>query len=127
MRAGISESTRPAAAKELDRPQIINNRPLAVSLPRPDEFLRLTIAHALVELQIRRTMAARGLNKIPLYPESRACASPSAVRIFEVFDGLTRQHLIDTDGGVVQTFAPELTKLQAVLLDLLGVPEDRYQ
>src|ERR1019366_4877723 len=41
MRAGISESTRPAAAKEPDRPQIINNRPLAVSLPRPDEFLRL--------------------------------------------------------------------------------------
>ena len=44
MRAGISESTRPAAAKELDRPQIINNRPLAVSLPRPDEFLRLVAA-----------------------------------------------------------------------------------
>jgi hypothetical protein len=43
MRAGISESTRPAAAKEPDRPQIINNRPLAVSLPRPDEFLRLTV------------------------------------------------------------------------------------
>jgi RimJ/RimL family protein N-acetyltransferase len=43
MRAGISESTRPAAAKEPDRPQIINNRPLAVSLPRPDEFLRLGI------------------------------------------------------------------------------------
>ena len=41
MRAGISESTRPATAKELDRPQIINNRPLAVSLPRPDEFSRL--------------------------------------------------------------------------------------
>jgi hypothetical protein len=45
MRAGISESTRPAAAKELDRHQIINNRPLAVSLPRPDEFLRLVAAH----------------------------------------------------------------------------------
>jgi hypothetical protein len=41
MRAGISESTRPAAAKELDRPQIINNRPLAVSLPRPDEGSRV--------------------------------------------------------------------------------------
>jgi hypothetical protein len=27
----------------------------------------------------------------------------------------------------VQTFAPELTKLQAVLLDLLGIPETRYQ
>jgi hypothetical protein len=48
MRAGISESTRPAAAKELDRPQIINNRPLAVSLPRPDEFLRLRAVHPVI-------------------------------------------------------------------------------
>jgi len=47
MRAGISESTRPATAKELDRPQIINNRPLAVSLPRPDEFSRLDFEAAL--------------------------------------------------------------------------------
>jgi hypothetical protein len=49
------------------------------------------------------------------------------VRIFEVFGGLSRQHLTDTSGAVVQTFAPELTKLQAVLLDLLGIPETRYQ
>jgi hypothetical protein len=90
-------------------------------------FNRALVVHAFVELQIRHTMAARGLNKIPLYPESCACASPSAVRIFEVFDGLTRQHLIDTDGGVVQTFAPKLTRLQVALLDLLGVPGDRYE
>ena len=48
MRAGISESTRPAAAKELDRPQIIDNRPLAVSLPKPDEFSRLGVVRELV-------------------------------------------------------------------------------
>jgi hypothetical protein len=41
MRAGISDPTRPHAAKELDGLQIIDNRPLAVSLPRPDEFSRL--------------------------------------------------------------------------------------
>jgi transposase len=89
-------------------------------------FIALLV-HALVELEIRRAMAARGLKKIPLYPEHRACASPSAVRIFEIFDGLARRHLIDTHGHVVQTFPPELTELQAVLLALLGVPEDRYR
>ena len=85
------------------------------------------LVHALVELEIRRTMAARGLKKIPLYPEHRDCSSPSAVRIFEIFGGLSRRHLIDTTGHVVQTFPPELTKLQAILLDLLGVPEDCYR
>jgi transposase len=89
-------------------------------------FIALLV-HALVELEIRRAMAARDLAKIPLYPEHRPCESPSAVRIFEVFGGLSRQHLTDTSGAVVQTFAPELTKLQAVLLDLLGIPETRYQ
>jgi hypothetical protein len=85
------------------------------------------LVHALVELEIRRAMAARGLKKIPLYPDHRACASPSVVRISEIFDGLARRHLIDTHGHVVQTFPPELTELQAVLLALLGVPEDRYR
>ena len=85
------------------------------------------LVHALVELEIRRTMAARGLKKIPLYPEHRDCSSPSAVRIFEIFGGLSRRHLIDTTGHVVQTFPPELTELQAILLDLLGVPEDCYR
>src|SRR5664279_111499 len=64
--------------------------------------------------------SCRKTQKIPLYPEHRACASPSAVRIFEIFDGLARRHLIDTHGHVVQTFPPELTELQAVLLALLG-------
>ena len=85
------------------------------------------LVHALVELEARRAMTARGMKKIPLYPEHRACASPSAVRIFEIFDGLARRHLIGTNGQMIQTFPPELTELQAVLLDLLGVPKDRYR
>src|ERR1017187_6933558 len=67
MRAGISESTRPAAAKELDRPQIINNRPLAVSLPRPDEFLRLAdgaFSHRETRLEGRRVRFDMAADKI---------------------------------------------------------------
>jgi len=68
-------------------------------------------------------MAARGTKRIPLCPEQRACESPSAALIFEIFDSLARRHLIGTNG----TFPPELTELQLVLLDLLGVLEDRYR
>lgn len=89
-------------------------------------FIALLV-HALVELEIRRAMKARGIKRIPLYPENRPCSAPSAVRIFEVFGGLARQHLIDVSGAVVQTFSPELTKLQVVLLDLLGVPVGQYR
>src|ERR1019366_546506 len=63
MRAGISESTRPAAAKEPDRPQIINNRPLAVSLPRPDEFLRLKTGGSYdISIWWRNTMISMSLS-----------------------------------------------------------------
>jgi hypothetical protein len=72
-------------------------------------------------------MDARAMKKILLYPEHRACESPSTVRIFEIFDGLARRHLIGTSGQVVPTFPPELTELQRVLLDLLEVPEERYR
>jgi len=53
--------------------------------------------------------------------------SPSAVRLFEIFDGRARRHLIDANGAMIQTFPSELTELQRTLLDLLGVPEDRYR
>jgi transposase len=89
-------------------------------------FIALLV-HALVELEIRRAMAERALRKIPLYPEQRACTSPSAVRLFEIFGDLARRHLIGPDNETVQTFPPELTELQVILLDLLGVPVDCYR
>ncbi len=49
------------------------------------------------------------------------------MRLFEIFDGLARRQLIDTNGETIQTFPPELTELQVIQLDLLGVPEGRYQ
>ena len=83
------------------------------------------LVQALVERQIRQAMATSGVASIPLYPEDRDCAAPSASRIFEVFNGLARHELL-SDGRIVQTFAPELTRLQAQVLDLLEVPHSAY-
>jgi hypothetical protein len=55
---------------------------------------------------------SRKLAEIPLYPEGRGCPAPSAPRIFSILNGVARRHLINTDGQLLQTFPPELTKLQ---------------
>jgi transposase len=83
------------------------------------------LVQALVERQIRRAMAASGTASIPLYPEDRECGAPSAPRIFEIFSGLARHELV-SNKRIVQTFAPELTHLQAQVLDLLEVPHSAY-
>lgn len=88
------------------------------------QFVALLV-QALVERQIRRAMAASGIASIPLYPEDRECAAPSAPRIFEIFSGLARHELV-SNGRIVQTFAPELTRIQAEVLDLLKVPHSAH-
>jgi transposase len=89
-------------------------------------FIALMV-QALIERDIRHAMASAHLKELPLYPEGRGCSAPSAPRILEIFTGLARQHLIGADDAVIQTFSPELTKLQQIVLDLLGVPELSYR
>ena len=89
-------------------------------------FIALLI-QALVEREIRSAMKARALKELPLYPEGRGCSAPSAPRIFEIFAGVARQQLIGANGEIIKTFSPELTKLQRIVLELLGIPESRYR
>ena len=88
------------------------------------QFLALLIG-ALIERQIRTAMAATHAADIPLYPEFRGCASPSAERVLEIFADLTRHQLRRHD-QLVQTFQPELSPLQLQVLQLLGVPTTTY-
>jgi len=78
------------------------------------------LVNALVERQVRRTMAERGIKRLPLYPEDRECRAPSAERILETFASLQR-HLLCKDGEVIQRFDPELTPLHRKLLGLAGL------
>ena len=84
------------------------------------------LTEALLEREIRTAMRTEGLAGIPLYPELRNCPTPSAPRILEIFDDLTRHQLINTDDQIVQTFQPQLTPLQQQVLDLLHIPASIY-
>ncbi|MGH2990513.1 MAG: IS1634 family transposase [Solirubrobacterales bacterium] len=87
-------------------------------------FLALLL-HAVVERELRRAMARQGIDRLPLYPEARACRAPTAARVFELFVGVSRHRLL-RHGELVQVFEPKLTALQEQLLDLLGVPLGAY-
>jgi transposase len=83
------------------------------------------IVSALLERQVRRAMADRGVKRLPLYPEDRECRAPSAERILEVFAGLQRS-LLRKDGQIVQRFDPDITALQRRVLALLGLPPEAF-
>ena len=80
------------------------------------------LVQALIERQIRSAMKTAGLQQLSIYPEDRGCAAPTTARILDIFTGLARHHLTDQHGRHVQTFQPQLTELQALVLDLLEVP-----
>ena len=88
-------------------------------------FIAMLIA-ALIERTIRRAMADAGLTELSLYPEDRGCVAPTTARILDIFTGIARHQLAAPDGTVLRTFQPELTELQAQVLDLLGIPSSVY-
>jgi hypothetical protein len=88
------------------------------------QFIAL-LACCLIERELRHAMKREQITDLPLYPEDRSCTAPTATRVFDHLAALQRHHLIG-DGHTVQTLQPQLTPLQAQLLDLLGVPTSAY-
>jgi transposase len=88
------------------------------------QFIAL-LTCCLIERELRAAMARQQITDLPLYPEDRSCTAPTATRVFDHLAPLQRHHLI-RDGHTVQTFQPQLTPLQAQLLDLLAVPASAY-
>ena len=88
-------------------------------------FFALVI-QALIEREIRAGMKAARRASIPLYPELRACAAPSAHRVLEIFAHVARHVVRDADGVTLRVCEPTLTPLQLQVLDLLGIPASDY-
>lgn len=83
------------------------------------------LCSCLIERELRHAMAHEQITELPLYPEQRPCKLPTAARTIELFATLTRHHLT-RHHQLIQTFQPQLTPLQAQLLDLLSVPATAY-
>jgi hypothetical protein len=84
------------------------------------------LVHALVERELRRAMAAKGIPSLPLYYEHRACAAPTAARVFELLGPLASTAVFHA-GELLAVSPPALDPLQRQILSLLGVPASAYR
>jgi len=83
------------------------------------------LVQALLEREIRLSMARTQIDSLPLYPEERECKAPSAQRVFELFAPLAR-HRLRKSGRMIQIFQPELSTLQRQILGLMGIRANAF-
>lgn len=84
------------------------------------------LVHALVERELRRAMAEEGVASLPLYYEDRACAAPTAARVFEVLGPLCHTAIYSGDDLLTVT-PPSIDPLQQRILTLLKIPARAYE
>jgi hypothetical protein len=83
------------------------------------------LAESILERELRRAMAKKGIEGLPLYPEGRACRRPTARRVIDLFEDVQRHTPVTGEGSPVE-FTTELTRLQRKVLRLLGM-SDAYE
>ena len=80
---------------------------------------------ALLEREVRNTMAAQGIKSIPLYPEEREASRPTTTKILDLFERVSTYTIVEHD-RVVEEFKDELTDTQRAVLKCLSISEDDY-
>ena len=88
-------------------------------------YFFVLLVESLLERELRRAMAAKEIEGLPLYPEGRACRRPTARKVIDLFEDVQRHTLVAGKEPPVE-FTTELTRLQRKILRLLGM-SDTFQ
>ena len=86
-------------------------------------FIALLI-DGLVERETRRAMKEQKITTLPIYPEARACAHPTANKVFDLFRDV-RLHRVLTP-GLTRYQPDELSPVQLQVLGLLKLPVEKF-
>ena len=87
-------------------------------------FIALMI-QALIERTVRQTMADRKIPAIALYPEDRDASHPTTAKIMGIFEDLSTYQL-RLSPKETKEYRDDLTDVQKIILDLLGLTEQAY-
>ncbi len=87
-------------------------------------FLAL-ILQAVIERQVRKMMKQEEIDALPIYPEDRPAAHPTATKIFALFEGLST-YTVKRGTHSAEHYRDELTPVQIKVLSLLGLNENDY-
>ena len=80
---------------------------------------------SLIERKLRLAMQKKKIDSLPIYPEDRACPSPTIFDIARLFRNVERYEV--TEGDKTLIFPAELTDIQKEVLNLLELPVAAYQ
>jgi transposase len=83
-------------------------------------YFFVLLTESLLERELRRAMAKKEIESLPLYSEERACRHPSARRVIDLFEEVQRHTLSKGKEAPIE-FVTELTPLQQRILRLLGM------
>ncbi|HEX7511027.1 MAG TPA: IS1634 family transposase [Chitinivibrionales bacterium] len=87
-------------------------------------FLAL-ILQAVIERQVRKMMKEAEIEALPIYPENRPAAHPTATKIFALFEGIST-YTVKREGRRSDYYRDELSPIQIKVLKLLGLKESDY-
>jgi transposase len=88
-------------------------------------YFFVLLVQTLLERELRQAMASKGIESLPLYPESRPCSRPTTARVIEVFEPIQR-HLLIVGDNEPECLVTELTPLQRQIIKLLGLSTAEY-
>jgi len=80
---------------------------------------------SLIERKLRLAMRKKKIASLPIYPENRACPSPTIFDIARLFRNVERYEVTEGDNTLI--FPAELTDIQKEVLNLLEIPVAAYQ
>ena len=87
-------------------------------------YFLVLLVQTLLERELRRAVASRGFDCLPLYPEGRDCSMPTTRRLLDVFEPV-QQHRLGSGAEAIM-FVTELTPLQRELCKMLDVAPRGY-
>ncbi len=87
-------------------------------------YFFVLLVQTLLERELRQAMLDEQIEDLPLYPEGRACQSPTARRVIDVFEPIQR-HQIDRH-ETTDVLVTKLSPLHRQLIKLLGLKPTQY-
>jgi transposase len=88
-------------------------------------YFMVLLLQTLLERELRDVMHQEEIESLPLYPEGRSCRHPTARRVIDVLDNLTRHRLVTDEGDALDLYT-DPTTLQCQLIKLFGLEPSTY-
>jgi transposase len=88
-------------------------------------YFMVLLLQTLLERELREVMHQEEIESLPLYPEDRRCRRPTARRVIDVLDNLTRHRLVTDEGDAFDLYT-DPTQIQCQLIKLFGLEPSTY-